>query len=305
MKSSCLAIACLVVVLCPLAFADEAFRFQPGERVVFLGDSITHAGGYIVDLEARLRTHHPDMEFELINLGLPSETCSGLSEPAHPFPRPDVHERLARALDKAKPDVVFACYGMNDGIYHPFSAARYQAYQLGVDRLIRAVQKSGARLVLMTPPPFDPLPLKAKGKLQDIDSDKFAWFQIYKDYDDVLKKYAAFVSSKKGKVAAVIDLHTPINEFVAKRRAKEPKFTMSGDGVHLNGQGHQLIADIIWKRLGYPEVEPNAALRTAVARRQQILHAAWLSHVGHKRPGMKAGLPLSEAAEAAAKIKLP
>jgi len=34
--------------------------------------------------------------FEILNLGLPSETVSGLSEPNHAggaFPRPDLHER--------------------------------------------------------------------------------------------------------------------------------------------------------------------------------------------------------------------
>lgn len=288
-----------------LTRAAEPFRFQPGQRVLFLGDSITHSGGYIVELEARLRTLHPEADFTLINAGLPSETCSGLSEPAHPFPRPDVHERLQRALAKVKPDVVFACYGMNDGIYHPFSESRFQAYQSGVERLIAAVKKSGATLILLTPPPFDPLPLREKGKLQDADSDKFAWFQIYKDYDNVLARYAAFVQSKQDEVRQVIDLHTPINRFVQSRRKSDPKFTMSGDGVHLNGEGHVLMADTIWKALAYPKVSPDPMLRTALARRHKLLHDAWLSHIGHKRPGMKAGLPLDEAQAAAAAIKLP
>ena len=69
------------------ASAEQPRKIRSGETVLFLGDSITHSGGYIVELEARLRSLHPDKEFTLINLGLPSETCSGLSEPAHPFPR--------------------------------------------------------------------------------------------------------------------------------------------------------------------------------------------------------------------------
>ena len=59
--------------------------------------------------------------FLSINLGLPGETVTGLSEPGHPFPRPNVHERFGRVLAGGKPDLVFACYGMNDGIYYPFS----------------------------------------------------------------------------------------------------------------------------------------------------------------------------------------
>ena len=50
-----------------------------------------------------------------------------MSEEGHAggkFPRPDLHERLDRALPKTKPDLVFACYGMNDGIYLPLDEAR-------------------------------------------------------------------------------------------------------------------------------------------------------------------------------------
>src|SRR5688572_2414583 len=64
------------------------------QRVVFLGDSITHAGGYVSALEAYFLTRHPQRRVEFINLGLPSETVSGLSEPGHAagkFPRPDLH----------------------------------------------------------------------------------------------------------------------------------------------------------------------------------------------------------------------
>lgn len=63
----------------------------------------------------------PTAQLRLLNLGLSSETASGLSEPTHPFPRPDVKTRIDRISEKTKPDVEFICYGMNDGIYHPQS----------------------------------------------------------------------------------------------------------------------------------------------------------------------------------------
>ncbi len=112
------------------------------KRILFLGDSITHAGGYVAWIETQLRLQGVKPMPEIINLGLSSETLSGLSEAGHPFPRPDVHERLDRALAKIKPDVVVACYGMNDGIYHPFSEERFRAYQEGVKRLIQKVHAS-------------------------------------------------------------------------------------------------------------------------------------------------------------------
>ena len=61
------------------------------KRVLFLGNSITYAGTYVSAIEAYLITHFPKQSYEFINVGLPSETVSGLSEPNHAdgrFPRP-------------------------------------------------------------------------------------------------------------------------------------------------------------------------------------------------------------------------
>ena len=61
---------------------------SPNSRILFLGDSITQAGTYIAYIDTYLYTHFPDEKFDIINLGLGSETASGDSEPDHPFPRP-------------------------------------------------------------------------------------------------------------------------------------------------------------------------------------------------------------------------
>src|SRR4029078_11450793 len=130
------------------------FYLHSGDRVLFLGDSITNAGGYVQYVEAYLLTRFPEQHFQLINLGLSSEGVTGLSEPDHPFPRPNVHERLQRALDKVHPTVVVACYGMNAGIYSPFDAERFGRYQAAIGELREKVRRAGARLTLITPPPF-------------------------------------------------------------------------------------------------------------------------------------------------------
>lgn len=225
-------------------------------RILFMGDSITHAGHYIIELEAQFRLRQPGQVPEMINLGLPSETCSGLSEPDHPFPRPDVHERLERALEMTKPDVVVACYGMNDGIYYPFSQDRFAAYQDGVQRLIQKVRAIGAPLILMSPPPFDPEPLRKKGKLRRLGSDNYAWFAIYEGYDDVLERYAAWLMQPQKNVEMVIDLHTPVKEYTTQRQAADPGFSVSPDGVHLNEEGHRVLANTILQAWGMGEPEP-------------------------------------------------
>ncbi|MGO4271421.1 SGNH/GDSL hydrolase family protein, partial [Paenibacillus sp. TAF58] len=86
-----------------------------GKRIVFLGDSITDEGTYITYLDSYFEQHMPEIPITFINLGISSETASGLTEADHPFPRPCIHDRLARALQESKPDWVVVGYGMNDG----------------------------------------------------------------------------------------------------------------------------------------------------------------------------------------------
>lgn len=41
-----------------------------------------------------------------------------------------------------------------------------------------------------------------------------------------------------------------------------------------------------------------------VGKKQAILEAAWLTDIGHKRPGMAKGLPLAEADRQAGEIEV-
>lgn len=61
----------------------EESPFEGVRRVLFLGDSITYSGQYIEYVETALRARNPSLHCEFLNLGLPSETVSGLTEPGH------------------------------------------------------------------------------------------------------------------------------------------------------------------------------------------------------------------------------
>ena len=291
-----------VILMGSVSEAEDTFPLK-AHRILFLGDSITAAGEFVNMIELQLRLQSVDPMPELVNAGLPSEGCTGLSEPDHPFPRPDVHERLDRALAAVKPDVVVACYGMNDGIYYPYSDERFQKYQDGINRLIEKVHAAGAKLILMTPPPFDPLQLRTEGKLRPEGSDKFAWFAVYENYDQVIRKYAIWILEQKDRVEMVIDLHTPITAFWEQQRKKDPAFTVAPDGVHCNSRGHQTIAEVTLKAWGVESWMPISDQMTQLVNQKgAVLHNAWLSHIGHKRPGMAAGLSLEEANAKAAEI---
>lgn len=259
-----LAVLLCLMALAPVARADDAFLLKPGARVLFVGDSITHSGGYIQYVDAYLLTRFPQAKYELINVGLGSETVTGLSEPDHPWPRPDIHERFERALEKAKPDVVIACYGMNDGIYYPFAQERFEKYQAGFRKLIEKAKKAKATVALMTPPPFDPVPLAAK--VRPATAEKFAWFAPYKDYDDVLTRYGEWLLTLRKEGFTVGDPHAMTMQHLAGARKDDPKYVVCGDGIHPNPTGQWLIAAALLQALKAPAEVDRAVIDTATKK---------------------------------------
>ncbi len=257
----------------------EPFPLRGGERILFLGDSITNAGMYVEYVDAYLRTRFPEKRFELLNLGLPSETVSGLSEPDHPYPRPNVHERLDRALARTRPDVVVACYGMNDGIYYPFAEERFERYRQGIRTLLEKCRAAGAKVTLMTPPPFDPFPVREH--TLPASAPKFGWMTPYSGYDTVLERYSGWLLTQSGSGVRVVDLHTPISRFLADRRAEQPDFLLAGDGVHPNATGHALIAVTLLAAWNAPATADFVELDS---RRHRLIHGA-----GHLEPAEDGG----------------
>ncbi|MDG2385388.1 MAG: SGNH/GDSL hydrolase family protein [Pirellulaceae bacterium] len=290
-----------------VAFADEAGEtsslLASGDRVVFIGDSNTYAGRFISEIEAQWLKQFPGQSVEFINAGLPSETACGLSEPIHPFPRPSVQERIDRVLDKMQPDVLVIGYGMNDGIYHPFDKTRFAAYRKGIRTLVRKAKKQGAKVVLLTPPPFDPLPLKKRGKLRPQEAEEFSWMTIYEDYDEVMDRYATWTLKQRATVDAVVDIRSPFVEYLARRRKSDSSYMMSDDGVHFNGDGHAIIAQAILDRWGIPLVDVSRKFQDQVHQAQMIVRDSAVSHIGHKRPGIKPGLDWNSAVEKSKQLK--
>ncbi|MBD2753855.1 SGNH/GDSL hydrolase family protein [Spirosoma sp. BT704] len=267
---------------------------QATKRILFLGNSITYAGSYVIDIESYLIAHYPKQSYEIINVGLPSETVSGLSEPNHAdgrFPRPDLHERLDRVLAQTKPDVVFASYGMNDGISLPLDEARFRPYREGMKWLHTELEKTGAkRIIFLTPPVHDDKKLGTKG------------------YNLTLDAYSNWLLAQRDSLKwEVADVHFPMTSYLDEKRKADPSFKLAKDGVHPNKIGHWLIAKSILQYLGENVANAPDALSTLsvnpraeeimslVNQRQAIMKDAWLNATGHNRPEMRQGLPMSEA----------
>lgn len=278
----------------------QPYRIEEGvHRIVFIGNSITYAGDYINFIDAYFTTHHPQKKYEIINLGLPSETVSGLSEPNHAngaFPRPDLKERLQRLLAKVKPDLVLACYGMNDGIYMPLDAERFEKFKTGIHSLHGEVIKSGAKIIHITSPIYE-------GSNTN-------------NYSQVLEVYSDWLIDKRSSAQwEVIDIHYPMKKELETQRLLDSTFAFAKDGIHPNKAGHFIIAKQILLHLGAKELfgakdtksflssyQNGTQILANIASRQKIMKDAWLTLVGHQRPKMNKGLEMSEANRRAEEI---
>ncbi len=292
----------------PLIAADDQ-SLAGVRRIVFLGDSITYAGQYVEYIEAYLYISQPTHRYEFLDLGLPSETVSGLSEPGHAggaFARPDLHERLERVLERTKSDLVVACYGMNDGIYYPFAQARFEKYQDGIRRLRKQAAAVGAKVLHVTPPVFDPIPIRSR----TLPAGLTEYRQPYVGYDEVLERYSEWLLAQKAVGWDVVDVHGPMKQHLSKARQRDAGFRLADDGVHINTTGNWLMAREILRHWGIRDREVVEAVNgeqvfsgkpdgldilKLVQQKQRVLKDAWLTSTGHKRPGMNQGLPLTEA----------
>ena len=281
--------------------AKAAAMLKDVHRIVFLGDSITQGGDYVADFDCWLVAH--GARIEVLNLGLGSETASDLTLEENAghlkrfgFGRPFVSERLERALTATKPDLLFACYGMNDGSSLPPDASGTKRFADAITHLRDTALKAGVkRVVICTPPVQD-----AKGNA------------TMKFHDENLARYTAWLLSKRADGWEVADIHTPMRQALDAGRAKNPAFQFAKDGVHPDRTGHWLMAREILtqtfgaKLVGVANAEASfpargAEIRKLVHERMGVLFKSWMTKIGHQRrgvagaPGAKPGLPLAEA----------
>lgn len=277
------ALAIVTLLLLP-----QTKTYAKPPRVAVLGDSITFAGHWVVRVESALRTTQEFAESDIVNFGLGSETISGLSENGHAggaFPRPCLHDRLARILQEFKPTHVLACYGMNDGIYQPLDNIRFEAFRKGAETLKSEVESSDAKIIFITPPLY-----KADHPEQDTQR-----------YDRVLEHYATWLNQQGKSGWHVIDIRPRLHQAISTAKMSNSAFLFAKDGIHPGKEGHQFMADAIsnglwkiWRLPGSPVTARDPALEI-LSKRSSILKLAWLSKTKHNRPGVPAGLPLEQA----------
>lgn len=218
-------------------FAGEGLK--KGDRVVFLGDSITQAGarpgGYVTLVAEAIVRQKPDLGVEVIGAGISGNKV------------PDLEKRLQRDVLDKKPTVVVIYIGIND-VWHSLNnrGTPKDAYEQGLRRLIEQIEKAGARVILSTP--------SVIGEKTDGTNKLDAMLD---EYSQISRQVA------KDTGAQLLDLHQQFRDYLMKHNPDNAeKNVLTTDGVHLNAAGNRFVADRMLEALG--AAEPAGLLRHVV-----------------------------------------
>lgn len=216
------------------AFAEP---FRDGDRVVFLGDSITHGGHFHEYLDYFYATRYPDRTVEMWNSGWGGSMASyqrgeGIFE-----------EDVVRL----KPTVVSTMYGMNDcWLSHwprtgetdrnrKLRAIAQEKYAESMTNLFARIAATGARQIVMIPLPYDEWSLE-DGRPSDSLNTGVA--QCAEKMRGWARRYG-FPS---------VDLQKVLSDLIVARTAKDPEYRLYtheggvGERIHPGPAGHLVIA---------------------------------------------------------------
>jgi lysophospholipase L1-like esterase len=204
--------------------ADDPPPLKKGEKIVFLGDSITQAGvtskGYVTLIKNALAEKHKDLGIEVIGAGISGNKV------------PDLQKRLERDVLAKKPTLVVIYIGIND-VWHgendPAKGTSKDKYEAGLKEIIGKIKDSGARVVLCTPTVIG----EKKGGANKLDAK-------LDEYADISRAVAKDTGSQ------LCDLRKAFVDHLAKNNEKDAeRGVLTSDRVHLNDAGNKFVAETI------------------------------------------------------------
>lgn len=210
--------AAAVFVMLPSVQAQEPV-VKSGDKVAFLGDSITeggagHPGGYVRLVESGLKAN--GIPITVIPAGISGHKSNQMLE------------RLERDVLSKKPTWMTLSCGVND-VWHGKNGVPLDAYKKNITQIVEKAQAAGVKVMLLTATVIG----------EDLDNENN---KKLAEYNAFLKELAV---SKKCLLA---DLNADMQKVLKANKA--PGLRLTSDGVHMNAAGDKLMAEGILKTFG-------------------------------------------------------
>lgn len=237
--------------------------FGEGERAVFVGDSITHGGGFVAYLQLYQDLRHPGSGAYVVNAGISGDRAAGGLR------------RFDSDIMKLKPDRVFVMFGMNDinrNVWNDANPTEEQskarqaaltAYADNQRQLADRFAKAGVKTVMITPSPYDQYSNAKSENLVACNDGLAACAEIVRNL-------------ATERMLGLIDFHRPLTEL----QRTHPTTVFCHDRVHPGAAGHLLMAAHVLETM---RVSPLVAQVSVDAKSAK----AWPRSNKEKKPAVK------------------
>lgn len=228
----CAALAC---ALTTGAKAQTIQPFRDGDRVVFLGNSITDGGHYHSYIWLYYMTRFPYMDLRVMNAGIGGETAG------------DMYKRLDGDVFSKRSTVLNVTFGMNDTGYAEynepgaaeFGERRYRECYANYEKMEQRLQGlDSVRIVLLGGAPYD-----ETARIEN---------PALRGKNGVLQRVVDFQHSSAEKNGwEFLDFNRPMTELAQRVQSVDSTFTLTmGDRIHPDNDGHMVMAYLYLKAQG-------------------------------------------------------
>ena len=208
--------------------------FQPGERVVFVGNSITEAGYYESYIWLYYMLHFPGRRITVYNGGIGGDRAK------------NILDRFDDDVLPKKPTTICLTFGMNDSGYFEFlwanadsaAKARIQESAKYFESIREKLKKAPAKKILITSSLYDETVRNPKNYFPK----KSAAMQEIADFQQ---------KAAQNEHWGFVDFLHPMTEITLREQKKDSGFTLTGsDRIHPGNAGHFVMAWLFLKQQG-------------------------------------------------------
>jgi endoglucanase len=222
---------------------SSAPQFRNGDRICFVGDSITMIGGYIFDILLYYALHFPDRKIEGFNCGVNGDSSGGLL----------ILKRYQwDVLDEHHPTIVTLMFGMNDvgPAYYGKDKVGPDwdnkrkwpllGYPKGMEKISEILTQANCKIIYLTPSIYDQTGNQAA-------PNHFGANDALGVCAEDCRKLATEFHG------GLVDFNGPMGRINAEQQQKDPSFTLVGpDRIHPVGPGQTVMAYLFLKAQNVP-----------------------------------------------------
>ena len=220
-------------------YSQSVSRFSDGERVVFLGNSITDGGHYHSFIWLYYMTRFPNKDVRIMNGGIGGNTAL------------DMYKRLDGDVFSKSPTTIVVTFGMNDTGYFEynwdnsdqFGEKKYQETYNNFKLLEKRLKdRPNTNIVMMGSSPYD--------EYAKIENNT-----AFSGKNDVMQRVVALQKkSAEENEWGFFDLNSPMTFINRKYQKEDSTFTLCGsDRIHPDNDGHMVMAYLFLKEQGMEE----------------------------------------------------